>query len=94
MKRLFYDQKVCFEIEFSHKELFNIFFKLLNAYLQLATGEPALCMSVVAVFALRQAIESARKDAGITEWFELGAPTTPEHVFLHAGNSIEEYKLI
>lgn len=38
----------------------------------LATGEPALCMAFVAVIALRNALNSARKDAGIDEWFTLG----------------------
>lgn len=50
-------------------------------------------MSVVAIFAIRHAIESARRDAGISEWFNLGAPSTPEQIFLHSGNSIAEYKL-
>lgn len=44
---------------------FNIFL--------LATGEPPLCMSVVVIFALRHALESARKDAGLSDqWFDLG----------------------
>lgn len=38
-----------------------------------ATGEPAVCMSIVVLFALRHALDSARKDAGVTEkWFNLG----------------------
>lgn len=42
----------------------------------IATGEPPLCMSVVVLFALRYALESARKDAGIKEpWFELSKLT-------------------
>ncbi|KAL5273168.1 hypothetical protein ACFFRR_000120 [Megaselia abdita] len=44
-----------------------------------ATGEPAVCLSVGVVFAIRRAIESARKDAGIKEkWFQLSTPVTPE----------------
>lgn len=59
-----------------------------------ATGEPPLCMSVVVVFALRHALESARQDAGVTEkWFEMGAPSTPDKLFLNAGNSFEQFKL-
>ncbi|KAJ6644053.1 Xanthine dehydrogenase [Pseudolycoriella hygida] len=58
------------------------------------TGEPAVCMSIVVLFALRYALESARKDAGITEkWFKLGAPTTPDIIFLNAGNSISSYTM-
>lgn len=38
-----------------------------------ATGEPALCMSVVLNFALRHALDSARKDNGSKEiWYPLG----------------------
>lgn len=51
-------------------------------------------MSVVTICALRYGIESARKDAGINEWFELGAPTTVEQVFSNSGNSITDYKLV
>ncbi|KAJ6642124.1 Indole-3-acetaldehyde oxidase [Pseudolycoriella hygida] len=59
-----------------------------------ATGEPPLCMAVVVIFALRHALESARKDAGLSdEWFNLGAPSTPDILFMKAGNSIEDYKL-
>lgn len=39
----------------------------------IATGEPAVCMSIVVLFALRYALDSARNDAGVTEkWFKLG----------------------
>jgi len=60
-----------------------------------ATGEPALCMSVVAIFALRHAIESARKDAGLnnTDWFNLGQPTTIEEVLLATGTKPEMFAL-
>lgn len=37
-----------------------------------ATGEPPLCMSCSVLFALRNAITSARKDAGNNEWFQMG----------------------
>lgn len=50
-------------------------------------------MSIVVIFALRHALESARKDAGIDDWFEMGAPSTPDKLFLNAGNSLEHFKL-
>lgn len=38
-----------------------------------ATGEPALCMSIVVLSALRCALDSARKDNGVKElWFSMG----------------------
>lgn len=38
-----------------------------------ATGEPALCMAVVVQFAIRHALDSARKDNGAkSSWFQLG----------------------
>ena len=36
-----------------------------------ATGEPPLCMSYALVTALRQAIASARSDAGNDQWFDM-----------------------
>lgn len=51
-------------------------------------------MSVVIIFALRHALESARTDAGITDdWFEMGAPSTPDQLFLKAGNQLEHFVL-
>ncbi|XP_058831556.1 uncharacterized protein LOC131690075 [Topomyia yanbarensis] len=59
-----------------------------------ATGEPALNMAIVVLFALRDALRSARKDAGLPdEWIPLGTPTTPDQVYLLAGNKIEQYLL-
>ncbi|KAG4067578.1 hypothetical protein HA402_005350 [Bradysia odoriphaga] len=59
-----------------------------------ATGEPPLCMSVVVIFALRHALESARADAGIEDvWFEMGSSSTPDKLFLNAGNSLEHFRL-
>lgn len=59
-----------------------------------ATGEPPLCMSVVVLFALRRALESARRDAGCAdEWFNMGAPCTPDVLFQLAGNTVEQYRL-
>ncbi|EDS40040.1 aldehyde oxidase [Culex quinquefasciatus] len=58
------------------------------------TGEPAIVMSVVVLFAVRNALMSARRDAGLPhEWIELGAPSTPNVVQKLAGNSMEQYLL-
>lgn len=47
--------------------------KILIVYLVIvATGEPALCMAVVAIMALRNALNSARIDSGLNEWYNLG----------------------
>lgn len=47
------------------------------------------------VFAIRRAIESARKDAKIEEkWFELSTPVTPEVIMLACSlNPSEMFKL-
>ncbi|CAO1303177.1 unnamed protein product [Diamesa tonsa] len=60
-----------------------------------ATGEPALCMSIVSIFALRYALDSARKDSGITndEYYHLGAPSTTETIFISANNSVDKFLL-
>ncbi|XP_055537408.1 xanthine dehydrogenase/oxidase-like [Wyeomyia smithii] len=59
-----------------------------------ATGEPAMNMTISVIFALRYALLSARKDAGLpAEWISLGAPSTPDQVFLLAGNSVEQLKI-
>lgn len=51
-------------------------------------------MSVVILFALRRALNSARADAGIKDnWFHMGAPTTTENIFLSAGNDLNQYEL-
>lgn len=51
-------------------------------------------MSVVVIFALRHALESARSDAGIEDiWFEMGSGSTPDKLFLNAGNSLEHFRL-
>ncbi|XP_053662777.1 xanthine dehydrogenase/oxidase-like [Anopheles marshallii] len=59
-----------------------------------ATGEPAMSMSVVVVFALRYALRSAQKDAGRPDdWISLGSASTPEQIFLKASNTFEQYNL-
>ncbi|XP_063842980.1 xanthine dehydrogenase/oxidase-like isoform X2 [Scylla paramamosain] len=42
------------------------------------TSEPPVCLAYSAVMALRQAVTSARQDAGTTGWFQMDAPLTYE----------------
>ncbi|XP_017144226.2 xanthine dehydrogenase [Drosophila miranda] len=59
-----------------------------------ATGEPPCCLAVCVIFALQQAMQSAREDAGLPrEWPRLGAPTTPETLLLNAGHEVTDFKL-
>ncbi|XP_021699041.1 xanthine dehydrogenase 1 isoform X2 [Aedes aegypti] len=59
-----------------------------------AVAEPALSMSPVLTYALRYALRSARKDAGLPDdWIPIGSGTTPEKIFLLSGNQIDQYKL-
>ncbi|KAH8311383.1 hypothetical protein KR044_005999, partial [Drosophila immigrans] len=58
------------------------------------TGEPPSCLAVSVLFALQQALQSARKDAGLPrEWVRLGAPTTPETLLLNAGHDVKSFRL-
>lgn len=51
-------------------------------------------MSVVVIFALRHALDSARQDAGITQtWFNMGAPSTPDLIYQNAGNDYMKFQL-
>ncbi|XP_011694376.1 PREDICTED: xanthine dehydrogenase/oxidase-like [Wasmannia auropunctata] len=48
-----------------------------------STGEPSLCMSYVILIAIRNALNSARADAGNTdEWYRLDGPCTTERILL------------
>ncbi|KAH8326448.1 hypothetical protein KR067_007791 [Drosophila pandora] len=59
-----------------------------------ATGEPPCVLAVSVIFALQQALQSARQDAGLPrEWQRLGAPTTPETLVLNSGHQVAEFKL-
>ena len=60
-----------------------------------ATGEPATAMAAVVVFALRHALDSARRDSGKVddEFYHLGAPSTSETIFLTANNLAEQFLL-
>ncbi|XP_065087118.1 uncharacterized protein LOC135708873 [Ochlerotatus camptorhynchus] len=58
------------------------------------TSEPPLVLSVVVLFALRNALRSARRDAGLPDdWIPLGTASTPEKIFLKAGNFTDQYLL-
>uniref|UniRef100_A0A240PKA6 Indole-3-acetaldehyde oxidase n=1 Tax=Anopheles epiroticus TaxID=199890 RepID=A0A240PKA6_9DIPT len=59
-----------------------------------ATGEPAVNMAVVVLFALRDAITAARSDAGAPRvWIPLGAPCTPDRILGHLGSVYDQYLL-
>jgi xanthine dehydrogenase/oxidase len=58
-----------------------------------ATGEPPLCMSVSILFAIRNALFSARNDAGNTEWFQMDGPITPEDIQKMGLAGKEQYDL-
>ncbi|XP_046483350.1 xanthine dehydrogenase/oxidase isoform X2 [Neodiprion pinetum] len=56
-----------------------------------ATGEPSLCTSCVIMFAIRNAINAARADAGNTEkWYDLPAPITTERILLSSLTNKEQ----
>ncbi|CAL8082189.1 unnamed protein product [Orchesella dallaii] len=58
-----------------------------------ATGEPPLVMSCCILFAIRNAIQSARNDAGNTEWFQMDGPVTPEDIFKMSLATKEQFNL-
>ncbi|RZF35328.1 hypothetical protein LSTR_LSTR003768 [Laodelphax striatellus] len=59
-----------------------------------AVGEPPLLLSASFLIAFRNALESARKDAGVKEeWFDIKPPLTPEFTFQYCANSIKQYRI-
>ncbi|KAG5676997.1 hypothetical protein PVAND_006788 [Polypedilum vanderplanki] len=60
-----------------------------------ACSEPPVTMAVVVSFALRYAIDAARRDNGLkdSDWYTLEAPVSPDKIFLMANNKIQDYKL-
>ncbi|XP_054726022.1 xanthine dehydrogenase [Anastrepha obliqua] len=59
-----------------------------------ATGEPAICLGIAVGFALQEALQSARSDAGIpNKWIALSAPMTPERVLLQSGTDCSMFQL-
>ncbi|XP_063625275.1 xanthine dehydrogenase/oxidase-like [Cydia splendana] len=57
-------------------------------------GEPPICMSVVVPLALREAIASARRDAGkaLNEWFQIDGPYTREAIHMHTETDCSDFK--
>ena len=53
-----------------------------------AVGEPPLFLAASAVFALKDAITSARKDSGLDGFFVLDTPATPERVRMACADEI------
>uniref|UniRef100_A0A8D9F6H1 Indole-3-acetaldehyde oxidase n=1 Tax=Cacopsylla melanoneura TaxID=428564 RepID=A0A8D9F6H1_9HEMI len=57
-----------------------------GAYGAKAVGEPPLQSACAVMFAIKQALRSARDDAGLgKEYFDMAAPFTVENIFLHSG---------
>ena len=44
-----------------------------------------MLMSISVLFAVRNALSSAREDAGISGWWQLNSPATVENIQQHAG---------
>jgi xanthine dehydrogenase/oxidase len=60
-----------------------------------ATAEPPLCMTISVPLAIRNAVASARLDAGSSnaKWYPLDGPTNVENVFLNSLNDYAQYVL-
>lgn len=59
-----------------------------------ATGEPAFCLATVVIHALREAVRSARLDAGYEDkWIDIENPCTVENIFMAVDHKIEHFKL-
>ncbi|XP_059612739.1 uncharacterized protein LOC132259203 [Phlebotomus argentipes] len=82
------DIPVDFRVSFMKKQ--NLPAGILGAK---GVGEPAICMSIVATFALRNAIESAKKDAGIESSFiPMDPPTTKEDILMLSGTHFGQFQ--
>ncbi|XP_063216774.1 uncharacterized protein LOC134527771 isoform X3 [Bacillus rossius redtenbacheri] len=58
------------------------------------TGEPAVCLSTALIFALRNAIESARRDSGGDGgWFGLRIPLTTERIWDYCLNNTSQFRI-
>nr|QLI62137.1 aldehyde oxidase 6 [Streltzoviella insularis] len=59
-----------------------------------ATGEPSLNLATVIIHAFREAIRSARLDAGYEDqWIEIENPCNVENIFMAIGHKFEHFKL-
>ncbi|ODN04993.1 Xanthine dehydrogenase [Orchesella cincta] len=58
-----------------------------------ATAEPPLNMAVSVMFAIRSAIDSARKDAGNSDWYRMDAPVSREDIRRLALTSVEQFAI-
>lgn len=59
-----------------------------------ATGEPSTCMACVALFAVRHAVNAARKDNEMPrEWYTIPLPCLPEHLLPLMGNKTGDFTL-
>lgn len=67
---------------------------IFTIFIDSGTGEPPVTMACVVAFAIRYAIDSARKDNGLEDtWYDLEPPMTPDKIFSAIHNSIENYKI-
>ncbi|XP_063894693.1 xanthine dehydrogenase/oxidase [Helicoverpa armigera] len=59
-----------------------------------ATGEPAMCSTVVVPFAIREAIVQARQESGIptTQWYDQDGPCSTENICMAAQTKTEDFK--
>ncbi|XP_059608173.1 xanthine dehydrogenase-like [Phlebotomus argentipes] len=59
-----------------------------------AVGEPATCLSAVLPCAIRYALDSARRDAGVNDdWYELNCPLTPDRILQVCETKIQQFQL-
>ena len=50
-----------------------------------------MLMSISVLFAIRSALDSARKEAGLSGWWQLNAPATVEKIQQHAAVRQEHF---
>lgn len=59
-----------------------------------STGEPSTCMSCVAMFAVKHALDAARLDNGLPrEWYNMPVPCTPENILPLMGNKNSDFTM-
>ena len=50
-----------------------------------------MLMSISVLFAVRNALNSAREDAGLSGWWQLNAPATVENIHQHAAVKKDQF---